>query len=670
MHELLMQFLVSGPDFLWRRVWRTYYLNGVAQQAFDELDWENGAVRDRWSALDQPRERGRQFVGQPLWDALTDDVLAVRNLRDAFNARLRENHIRQLNSPQFRAAVNAVIPALLQRPVSQAIACESPFPAVWPLLANLLAAEVHHRTQPDFPETEWSTLQGLLLAGFFFTCRLPRASQVADVFREHRSVFLSVRSVFLRIPETIGPSGILDRSVPNSARNQGPVHLGTSSLCSLVEATALEASQTFNGNGPLHRMLPLDDPRHQPPIFVSVEHAHQLRSGRHTSYLLYEYTIVTFLALSAIEFLLRTWAQHINSNQQNQVAFFKLNGQPNGVLEWIDDLGCSANVLDSVRELYDPSRTNIRNRVLHGNLFEIHSKRMEVHLPAIDPRTYRWLAQDADSYHPENIARHCLHCLEQIDAEILQHGIVSADTVWSQSVMLTTEEIEFGHRVSCDFLGDNAMQWANTVSDYLVAVMPDLKQLFMIGFIGWIGHHNQLPPVTGMVMGFVYEAIHRLTVHLFSANVTGVRGGTIQKSHQQDRSISHFQYRMLDTRQDGLFSSPVLDRILEHVPVGDRQVARRVFDLAMKARNALAHGALVRADEYTLDGLGHIFAKAIQTLVTAGFHHFAREGAYFIHQNEHPNSDGHHDADWERAESAINQRIFGIAQHARWTRYW
>ncbi len=312
--------------------------------------------------------------------------------------------------------------------------------------------------------------------------------------------------------------------------------------------------------------------------------------------------------------------------------------------------------------MYDPGRTNIRNRVLHGNLLEIHSKRLEVHLPTIDPRTYGWLDRDADPYHPENIALHCLECLERIDADMAGLGVVAADAEWTQSVMLTAAEIDFGHQVYCDFFGPDAVRWANTVSDYLNAVMPALKQLFTIGFIEWMRGQYQLNPVTGMIMGYVYEAMHRLTAHLLWADVAGIRGGTVQKGQQQAGLVSHFQYRMLDTREDGLFSTQVLNRIVEHVPAPDRPAAIRVFGLAMKTRNALAHGALTQTDQHTLDGLGHIFAKAAQTLVTAGLYHLTRERAYFIYRDEHPDVHGRDAEDWVRAEREVFDRIASIAR--------
>lgn len=120
------------------------------------------------------------------------------------------------------------------------------------------------------------------------------------------------------------------------------------------------------------------------------------------------------------------------------------------------------------------------------------------------------------------------------------------------------------------------------------------------------------------------------------------------------------------TRAFGIVSPAILDLLVEHVAPSDRGTACEVFLLATKARNALAHGALTQADEQTLDGIGHVFAKATQTLVTAGLHHMVKEAAYFIYLNDHPDVHGQHDADWQKASKAIFDRIAAIARQSRY----
>jgi hypothetical protein len=250
--------------------------------------------------------------------------------------------------------------------------------------------------------------------------------------------------------------------------------------------------------------------------------------------------------------------------------------------------------------------------------------------------------------------------MERVDAELAGTAITPADMEWTQAIMLTPAEIEVGHTTYCDFLGANRETWVRLISDYLNAVAPDLKQLFALGLIGWLRGNRAPNPTQGLVMGLTFEALYRLTIHLMYSDITGTTGGTVQRSHSKDGSISHFQYRMLDTRLDGLLSPRYLVRLVEHVPAADRVSAKRIILSAVKLRNALAHGALVASDQHTLDGIGHILAKASQTLVMAGLHHFMQEAAFFIFENKHPQDFTRQGADWEEASHAIHTRIAGI----------
>lgn len=275
MYKLLCQHLLSEHDQVWQSILRTCVNNTVARHALSQLDYTTGTVGMRWCELDEPQKRKKLFSGQPFWNNLTELIVTRPKLREEFNGLLHNNRIRKVNAADFRKAVYTVVPAMLQRQVSQDIIKENPFPTVWKLLANLLAADIHKRTLPSFPEPEWSLLQGLLFIGFFSTCRLPLASHVSKLFDEHRSVMLSVRGVFLRIPEAIGPSGVLDSPVPVSNRpTKKPVTLVMAELSPLVNATMSEANQMLNGNGLLHRMIPVDDPRYRPPASLRQSHFH------------------------------------------------------------------------------------------------------------------------------------------------------------------------------------------------------------------------------------------------------------------------------------------------------------------------------------------------------------------------------------------------------------
>lgn len=88
----------------------------------------------------------------------------------------------------------------------------------------------------------------------------------------------------------------------------------------------------------------------------------------------------------------------------------------------------------------------------------------------------------------------------------------------------------------------------------------------------------------------------------------------------------------------------------------------RILRLAVKARNALAHGAVVRFDEPTSDGIKRLLAEAIQLLVEAGRHHMILEAAWYNWKDIHGFQDGHHLDDWQTGESAIRGIISDLGR--------
>ncbi len=205
--------------------------------------------------------------------------------------------------------------------------------------------------------------------------------------------------------------------------------------------------------------------------------------------------------------------------------------------------------------------------------------------------------------------------------------LTQTNPAWASGLNLTRGEIGYGIRLSCEFSSDDGERWMNTVSSYLVAVFPGLKQLFTAGLIEWLkGCVDPLIP-RFMAMGLVFEALYRLTAHLKGYSV-------LQKSIRRADASLKFQYRMLDSRPLGICTEEVLESLIAHVPEPHRAEAKYVLGLAVKARNAIAHGAVTEFDQHTCLGMGHIIIKAVQTLVTAGQHHMVREVAYYRWLNE------------------------------------
>src|ERR1051326_1268853 len=436
LHDILMDALENGACAVWPGIWQRHVQNTVAQRAVALIDVEAGRIRRSWRELDDVRLRRKLLQGSFVQHAvLASSIYETQGLRRKFNDLLVTKGIRQLNATSFRDAATTVVPTLAQiRRAAKTITDSNPFPDAWPIVADLLAAELHRRSLPNFPDPEWYLLQGLLFVGFFQTCRLPIAMLVEELFREHASAILCARGEFLRIPERISPTGVHDVPVRVSVQTGTAITLSSAWLSPLIEATATEANRTAAGDGFLHRMIPIWDVESMPLSSMGSVRASQLGACRDATYRLYEHTVVGFLALSAIECLLRTWAFHLMTTRPAQISIFKANGQPNGVLDWIDDLNCGEQVRTVVKDLYDNDKSNIRNRLLHGNLLEIHAKRKEANLAIGDPDSFGWLRRTADPYSPANIARLCLECLIAIDAETATIPLSPGDAAWTQEI--------------------------------------------------------------------------------------------------------------------------------------------------------------------------------------------------------------------------------------------
>ena len=523
------------------------------------------------------------------------------------------------------------------------IETESPFPVLWPLLANDLSRRTYARNAIDWVDPEWRYQNTLLLMGFFATCQLPAAHHVRHVFGEADKKPLSLRGLFFRIPEFVGDSALAETPIRTTTRTGG-VTLSCEALFPLIAATAEESRKIPAGNGVLHEIMPIRSDSEVPFSQWGIATTSQLQQGRDAAYRLYEYTLLTYLTLGSIEQILRAWAQQKGQPHMDSPTV------PGDVLKAVTPLVGPAT-LTALRELYDNNATNIRHRIMHGNLYEVESKRLESAMPAISPAAFGSLATVPDPISPENIAQFCLECLETLDRDRVAQGVTltPADLAWAPGLALTHDEIEFGHRLSADFLEDDREMWVAQMRNTLNALFPGLTQVWFLGFIGWLRNPFNPSLPRFMALGFSFEAIYRSTVHLLGLEI-------LQRSRPRARKVLKTQYRMLEQRPSSIANPAVLARLVRHIPERDRATATQVLQLAIKAHNALAHGAMTAYDSFTSEGLGHIFVKASQTLVTAALHHLVSERAYYRYLNRKV-GDGSAVEDWLLAEVEITRWI-------------
>ncbi|MGC3971609.1 MAG: hypothetical protein QM775_30975 [Pirellulales bacterium] len=490
----------------------------------------------------------------------------------------------------------------------------------------------------------------LSLAGFFASCQMPRAKLAGMTVHESMRSLLPVRGSFVRIVELCSQNGIEDVA-PSLSVGNGSVTLHLEGTSPLLAATALESREIPVGRGMLHQLLPVYSDSDVPFSEWGRVSMRQLWSGRDSVFRLYEYTVLSYLALSSIEMLLRARASGMG------VPHLKPTGAPNGVLDWINGINLQPATLAAVTNLYDSSQGNIRNRIMHGNLLEIEAKGTEARMHAGFPGLFPNLGSPAsDPYSPLNIAHSCLDVLQVVDAEIHgTGGLSNHDLNWISQVGLSAQEVQFGLRLNVDILGEDRLRWHETLSDYLNATLPALKQLFTIGFIGWLRGGTAWSLPRFMALGFTFEAIYRLTAHLLGESV-------VQASRMRGRPFLKTQYRMLDGRAQGLAHDRVLDRLVDHVGQAERGTAKYILQLAIKARNAMAHGAVPIVAGQDADGWGHIFVKAVQTLVTCGLDHLVDECAYYRWKNVRREANGFDMVDWQVAQREMYRRVFRVAR--------
>ncbi len=635
--DILQKELEENASSLWLQVWDNVVRLCVAESILQRVNVEDGSILQGWSKFDDLAERVN-LIG------------AVVDIEDRCIAELM-HHSARLNDAVVRSGYNKrtqptmerhlriIVPGLVRHLRSSTALAVNPFPATWKMVADLLAQRAYAETGTGYnSQSEPRLLNILLLAGFFVACQLPEAALVEHSLNQLSNSMISIRGSLVRIVENIDGLGVQDKMPPLSSRSGG-IHLRHAHLSDLLRAIADESRKVAAGDGVMHRIT------HGRPLSILTSHSassiteEQMQRARDIAYRQYEYTLTAYMAIASIEQLIRAWAR-------NNGAEVLRGCLPRDLASLIPTLRCSVPLQQKLWDLFDSHGANIRSRVMHGGLLDVQNKRPEYLLTIADPSKYRsrrGLVQD--HYAPENICQFCLECLELLDMEVGYAVTLTAnDLDWVGALWLTPAEIDVGRYVHCDFLDDetSTSDWWMLLSTYLNAVMPNVKQFFSVGFIGWIGHGADRF-VRLMAAVLVFEALYRTTVHLHGIPVLQVSGAR------------HIQYQMLDRRQ--LCSPVILDSLVESLPTADRVVAKQVYELTVKARNAFAHGAVPRLNGDTVDCVGHLLVKSVQALVGAGIHGMTKVAAYYRWKNVRNSNHGFAFENWLAGEDQIFNTI-------------
>jgi len=513
--------------------------------------------------------------------------------------------------PRMRKHLGLVLGALISAPVSNAIVATVSAIDIWRAAANELGRRIHDTISKAVDVPDSILHNELLIAGYLWVCNLPNEGLVANELSSFSISMLSVQGTLVDIVERVSPLGIEDQRL-TIAVPTGKFTLQHQAFSPLLDLLVNETQKVASGQGFLMRWLGAM----QTDTSVRVDPTLMQRL-RGAAYPQYEYSVLAFMALSGIEQLLRAFA-HNASLFEGQERF-----TPSRLTRIVTALGGDAVVRDAIARIYDDTRGNLRNRIFHGAQLHIARSQQQATISIAAPLMY---PQVADAFSPENVFLSCLSSLQTLDARISEVTVLtSADFAWTRHLELQPGELCFGKRVHYDFVGEEGKRWWERIDDFLTAVTPNIKILFDIGFMGWIDRKRPERLVLFMALNMVVEALFRISVR--------VHGGSIIKrsvTTSPDGPIV-LRYKMLD--QHELCAPQTIERLVESVDPSSRDVAKSVLALAVKVRDAVAHGAILTLGMDDGIAMGHLLVKAIQCLVEAGEHEMIKTAAYYRWEN-------------------------------------
>jgi hypothetical protein len=650
---------LQGPELaIWRGAWQSVIVDTLSRHAQDCIDFAAGRVDDEFKALDDQLARSALLPVSPTIREACAEALLTR--REELNGLLQTAGRHRQSARQLRTTLIdfGVIDSLLNSPISVAELTHVDLTATWTRLAHEIARRLYAAEVSATPELEWLVHNRLLLARYFQGCRVNRATQVANHLNQLMSGIHGPRSALVGIIERIGPDGIEDAPLPPAPANPTGLALISAHLSDLLDAVNFEAPRIPNRQGFMHRLVDVNANRAIPSSLQHVLTPEMLIEYRSRSYRQYESTLLCYTVLSAVEQLLRTLAVHFNVDHMG-VGYY-----PAPVLEWVDDphLSLSHLVRADVEEVYSPTQANLRNRAMHSALFEIESKRLEMTLAQYNPAINGTPINLADDpLVPEHMLALVIERLARLDQHAATIGLLPQDFAWADEVWLTAEELAFGNSIYCDVLDSDeelALMWQQQVFDFVSACAPPFSIFLKMAWLGWFKPYEQHDSLLSFVAwGLTFEGVYRLTVQCLGFEV-------LQRS-PLGATGRMLQYRMLDARATGLCRQAILDALVEELAPSERAIATRTVQLAVKARNAMSHGALLRHDENDHLAAGHLFIKATQLLMSVTIRHMTRVRAYFRYLHRPPERAPDAVGDWLAAESETLDTIRRLANAQR-----
>lgn len=639
--ELVTRKLSENRYTLWRSSWAAVVTRVLARAVIASFDFGCGRCIGPIPPVNDSLWRVQVIEGAHDIAALCEEEL-IQNF-DVLNAAVTAGSdgegklYDKRTEPRMRKLIGLIHQELVSAPVSSEIVATLSAVEIWRAVANELGRMIHRSISKNVDLPDSQLHNQLLIAGYFWACNLPNQGLVANELSSFSISVLSVQGTLVDIIERVSQNGVEDRRLA-IATATGRFTLKHQGLSPLLDLLANEAQRVANGRGFLVRWLGAV----QTDTSVRIDPV-LMQTLRGAAYLQYEYSVLSFMALSGIEQLLRTFAHHTGLFE-GQKRF-----TPSRLARLVKVLGGDAVVGEAIAAVYDQTRGNLRNRILHGAQLHIARSQQQETVSIAAPLMY---PQPPDALSPQNVFLSCFRSLQMLDERISKIAVLShTDFAWIQHLELKNAELRLGTHVHYDFVGDDGKRWWERIDDFLTAVTPNIKILFDVGFMGWIDRKRPERLVLFMALNMVLETLFRVSVRIHGGSILNL---SVPATLEERVTL---RYKMLD--QHELCSTETLDRFVENIDPSEREVAKNVLTLAVKVRDAVAHGAILTLGMDHGIAMGHLVVKAIQCLVEAGEHEMIKTAAYY-RWKDRPQQDAL--ANWLDGEKDVLHQIQAIVR--------
>ena len=604
--SLVHRAYADNPTF-WENAWKTKVIEQLAAAA-------RGFVRSmlplefdaQIASLADPAVRARRISSAPAATKIVEELSSAGGgFRPEVAALFQTGGVGMPSGGQLRTILSPLVQQSLGSIRSSEIVAAVLPSEVYAELARILSEELRQMAVALGDSDERLVLNYTILIYHLHRWQMPFQS-VRDAVAVFSSGPLGIRGWLISIQNRHLPQNVGDLFFPPvTAFAKAIIPASIQAQSDVLRVVQSESEAVSSGNGFFHRALLPERPVAPENSALSPLATQGLvEAGRRLHYPQYEHTALLFMALAGIEFLLR-------SHCPNATA-------PDQTLEEVIDLvdGIADTAKDALKNIFSSDRWNIRHRCMHGSFLELEGRREDLIRSSgiVEHHGVPRVDLSGDGSLPESVCALTLNALTDLAGQLEQSAVI-CDRRWTSHFLLTHAELQYANTIHCDLLQDTetAEGWRQQIRDYVRQVAPCLSIPLQMGLRSWFMNGTPIDdtlPCTHF-LALLFEPLLRLTLHLGGHSV-------LQKSLSNSGGTHYrVQYRMLD--DVGLLTQANVDLLIAHLDPADKPQAEKTLQLAVKCRDAFAHGAVWEYTDQLRVVYGHTILKAVQLVVEAGY---------------------------------------------------